>query len=105
MGMYSKIYCTIDLGPGFYNRTLDFLDPACAEYWLDKRGRLWSIDYSYVSAFSVDGKIEPSGMNGRIYPSNMCGLIVVRPNKWNAHYAPCPTKTLTFYNGVLEGYK
>ena len=72
MGMYSKIYCTIDLGPGFYNRTLDFLDPACAEYWLDKRGRLWSIDYSYVSAFSVDGKIEPSGMNGRIYPSNLC---------------------------------
>ena len=60
MGMFDRIYCTYDLGPGFYLRALQTKSMECmlADFWLDPAGRLYIIDYTGTQDF-VDTSAVP----------------------------------------------
>jgi len=104
-GMYSRIYTSYDLGPGFWNRECHFQDSSCGEYWLDPSGKLWTIDYTGCAVFGDNGNIQKSGCNGKIYVSGLTREIIIMPAEWTVKYAPYPQKKVLFINGILEGYK
>ena len=116
MGMYDTIRSSYDLGPDFYNRTLQTKDLECfmAEYWIDPVGRLFEIDYSgtqdlqdYESNKNIENSFlklpmwVPNGNHGKVKPVYLTKTIEVYPQNWSAHYAPFPRKEITFFRGVL----
>ena len=112
MGMFDRIHCTCDLGPGFWNRTLQTKDIECmlADFWLDPAGRLFIIDYTgtqdFVDTSEVPGnwdgfRVVKNGNHGKISPYDFTGNIEVYPEKWDCQYAAFPRQTITFVKGQL----
>lgn len=114
MGMFDTIYCSYDLGPGFYNKALQTKGLEClmVEYWLDPLGRLFEIDYTgtqdYVDVPEKERtalwnifEIVPNGNRGKIKPINVTATIEVYPSVWTAHYAAYPRQNITFIGGQI----
>ena len=72
MGIYDIIYSQFDLGPGMWNRELrtQDLDGFMSQYYIDPKGKLWSIDYSGTYAFEDAEciKVAKSTNNGVTLP-------------------------------------
>lgn len=105
MGYYDTIFSSYDLGPGFWNRTLktDNLDNIFSEYWIDPKGRLWSIDYTGTYDFEDNGnfKVVKSTNNGRVVPFDLTKQIEVYPAVWASWYSPTPRAIVNFESGIV----
>jgi hypothetical protein len=109
MGMFDRIHCTYDLGPGFYNKTLQTKDIECmmAVFWLDPGGHLYEIDYSGTSDFVEDPDQflgfghKKNGNHGKIRPFYFTGDVEVYPENWDCKYAAYPRQKITFLWGEL----
>jgi hypothetical protein len=106
MGYYDTIFSNFDLGPGFWNRTLKTqnLDNLFSEYWLDPKGRFWSIDYTGTYDFEDHGdfKLVKSTNNGRVTPFNFTKQIEVYPAVWSSWYAPTPRAIVSIEHGQVK---
>lgn len=108
MGMFDIVYCQYDIGPGFWNRTLQTksLDNYMEEYWLDPVGKLYQIDFSGTQDWEKDDKwgfkSVPNGSRGRVRPTSYHGQMLVYPEKWDCKYSSYPVKLLTFTDGVCH---
>jgi len=117
MGMFDTIKCNYDLGPGFWNRTLQTKDLDClmVDYWLDPAGKLFEIDYSGTQDF-VDVpddemnmpwntfKWVPNGNHGKVKPIYITKIILVYPSVWDCKYAPYPSCRVRFENGIIQQF-
>jgi hypothetical protein len=106
MGIYDTIHSSYDLGPGFWNRELQTkdLDGYMTYNWIDPKGHLWTIDHSGTYAFEDNGtfKVVKSINRGKVTPYTLTKQIELYPANWNAHYAPCPTAMVSFFEGIVE---
>jgi len=114
MGMYDTIYCSKDLGAGFWNRELQTKDLDClmAEYWISPSGQLFEIDYSGTqdfvenpdndNAFWRAGLWKPNGNHGHIRATRVTKVIEVYPTHFDCKYAPYPRLHLYLKDGILQ---
>jgi hypothetical protein len=103
--MHDTIYCSYDLGSGFWNKTLstEDLQKLCLTYWLDPAGKFWEIDYTDTQDFCRDdprGYVK-NGLHGKVRPCILTKVIEVSPLKWDVKYAPFPRLSLQISNGYL----
>jgi hypothetical protein len=114
MGMFDTIKTSYDLGPGFYNKSLQTkgLDNLMEFYWIDPAGCLFKVEYSGTQAWEMKPledsmsewdifKIVPNGTHGKVSPCNLTKTIEVYPERWDAHYSSLPRKEITFFAGML----
>jgi hypothetical protein len=97
MGMFDRIYCTYDLGPGFYLRALQTKSMECIDY----TGTQDFVDTSAVPGDWDGFKVQRNGNHGKISPYDFTGDIEVYPEKWDCKYAAFPRQTITFNDGQL----
>ena len=106
VGIYDTIFSTFDLGPGFWNRELrtQDLDGYLANYWIDPKGFLWSIDYSGTYSFE-DSKtitVVKNTNHGKISPFYLNKQLELYPAIWKTYYAPTPRAYVKFEDGHVE---
>ena len=113
MGMYDTIYCSKDLGAGFWNRELQTKDLDCtmSEYWMSPSGQLFEIDYSGTQDFvelteeTVPWRAaqwKPNGNHGHIRATKLTKVIEVYPTQFDCKYSPYPRLHLYIKDGILR---
>ena len=116
MGMYDTIQCSYDLGPGFWNRSLQTKDLLCTmmDYWIDPAGRMYEIDYSGTQDFLMTPEDDtplwkgirwiPNGTHGRVSPVYYTKIIEVYPSVWDCKYSAFPRCKILLEGGIIREF-
>ena len=125
MGLFDYVRSSYDLGEQFTEVELqtkdieDGIGGTMSQYWLDKHGYLYSIDYSGTADFvelqeGDEGYSEkkflnfiwkPNGNKGKVTPCMITKYIEVYPASWDGEWTDWPTCRLHFKYGRLMDYE
>lgn len=126
MGMMDFLRSSYDLGEQFTNTRLQTKDieegigGTMSQYWIDKAGHLYLIDYSHTADFvelkeGDEGYSEThkwcnfqwiaNGIHGKVRPWMLTKYIEVYPEQWDGRWEDWPRLRLHFVNGKLIDYE
>ena len=126
MAMFDYFRSSYDLGEQFTDvelQTKDIEDfgigGTMSQYWLDKAGYLYYIDYSHTADFEVINEFDedyndlhkwcnfkwvPNGNHGKVSPVYLTKYIEVYPSIWDGEWKDWPRLRLHFKYGRLVDY-
>ena len=126
MGMFDYVRSSYDLGEQFTEVELHTKDiengigGTMSQYWLDRHGYLYHIDYSCTADFvelkegdegyNADKKLfnfiwKPNGNNGKVTPCMITKYVEVYPATWEGAWEDWPRCKIHFKYGRLMDFE